>query len=103
MNLTDDEKIALGDFCEMVLNDDRFSFITQQYETSTVQSLLMTKPQDRERRDELYFAVRGVKDLLGLMADLAREKNRLITPETPQLSEDDVSFDLFDVADAEDA
>ena len=78
MNLTDDEIIVMGTFCETVLDSALFSTLTTQYETSTVQQLLSTKPQDRIVRDQHYYAVRGVRDFLSLMAHYVAEKHRLI-------------------------
>lgn len=102
MNLSDDDKIALGDYCDQVLRDERFAVITNLFETATVQQLLSTKPQDRGRRDELFFSVRGVRDLLQLMAQLAVEKNRLLDPtqNRKELSEDELSPELDPLEDA---
>lgn len=95
MNISDEEKLVLGEFCEHVLMNEAFTFIANHYETSTVQQLLSTKPQERGRRDELYSAIRGVRDFLDLMASLVAEKNRLLDP-TPKPSEDDVDTVLLD-------
>lgn len=94
MNLSDDEKIVLGTFCETVLSSGAFNTITNQYEQSTVQQLLTTKPTDRGRRDELYFSIRGVRDLLSLMSSYVAEKDRLLLIDQPtEPSEDDVEDD----------
>lgn len=98
MNLSEDEKITLGDFCERTLCDDAFSAITNLYETATVQQLLSTKPQDRGRRDELFFSIRGVRDFLSLMAQLVAEKNRLLDT-TPEPSDDDKPVDIYEMPD----
>lgn len=98
MNLPDDDKIALGDYCDEVMRDERFAVITNLFETATVQQLLSTKPQDRGKRDELFFSIRGVRDLLSLMAQLVAEKNRLLDP-TPKPSEDDIDEAVDDVDD----
>lgn len=84
------------------MRNDAFNVIVNLYETSTVQQLLSTKSQDRGKRDELFFSVRGVRDLLTLMAQLVAEKDRLLDPtqNNNEPSEDEVPASLDPLEDA---
>jgi hypothetical protein len=96
VDLSDDEKVVLGQFCDSILTADAFAFITNLYETSTVQQLLTTKPQDRGKRDDLYFRIQGVRDFLALMAQLVNEKDRLLdNSPKPSAEDDDKVFDIY--------
>ncbi len=100
MNFSEDERIALGEFCQHVLASEPFGVITKYYEDAIIQQLLTTKATETKRRDELYFNLRGARDLLQLMTELVREKARLLDPEPKPSEETDGDFDIY--ADSDD-
>lgn len=87
--MTENELITLGEYCERLLGEDNFNVLVKQYETQTIEHLLSTKPDEKERRENLYASMSGVRDFLGLMKFFVQEKDLLIEPNEAPSDEPD--------------
>lgn len=80
MELSDDDRVALGNYCEDLLQQRSFNEIVQCYELSTTQALLSTAPQERDIRERHYHELKGVSGLLSMMIEFVKIKDQLINP-----------------------
>lgn len=76
--MTEDEVIVLGQYCENLKQQENFTTLVKQFETQTIEFLLTTKPEDKEKREQIYASMNGVRDLLGLMDFYINTKNEII-------------------------
>lgn len=97
-----DELIALGDYCETLMNHHMFNVVVQCFDAKTTQSLLNTAPGDKETRERHYHEIQGVRGLLSMMVDLVKQKNDLIDQTQAPSDDDDYFDDEVEVEDAQD-
>lgn len=96
--MTENDVITLGEYCENLLSQEHFATLVKQYETQTIEHLLSTAPEEKERREDLYASMTGVRDFLGLMKFFVTKKEQLIEEQNEQaLSEDTDALPTQDI------
>lgn len=94
--MTEDEVIALGQYCESLLQQEHFTTLVKQFETQTIEHLLTTRSEEKERREDIYQSMSGVRDFLSLMKFFVQKKDDLIEEaEKTEPSEDDALTPQF--------
>jgi hypothetical protein len=87
--MTEDEVISLGQYCENLLTQDNFTMLVKQFETQTIEHLLTTNADEKQKREDIYASISGVRDFLGLMRFFVDKKNQIIEEQDNKaLSED---------------
>ena len=86
--MTKEEIVGLGEYCDGLLKQDNFTKLIGLFETQTVQHLLNTKPEEKQKREDVFASFNGVRDLLGLMKIYIDAKNEIIA-EDQQVPSDD--------------
>jgi len=75
--VTDEEIILLGDFCEQLMRDERFTVIVQQYDLQCWTHTSTTLEHETKKREVLYFKRAGVQEFLDHLKAIIDQKNAL--------------------------
>lgn len=86
--MNEDEVISLGQYCESLLTQEHFTTLVKQFETQTIEHLLTTRAEEKQRREDIFQSMSGVRDFLGLMRFFVNKKDELIEAQEKELSED---------------
>lgn len=70
----------LGDYCEQVMRDDRFSVLVQQYDLQCWVHLTTTQEHETKKREAIFFKRAGVKEFLDHLKAIIDQKNALSAP-----------------------
>jgi hypothetical protein len=65
--LTENELIERGIRAEILLKDATMQEVVTDLVNLLRDSLLTTKPEEKEQRERIYFAYQGLNDLIGLL------------------------------------
>lgn len=85
-DLTDDEIIAVGSFCETVTQQQAWRVLTDTFEQQIFQHMMCTEAQEQKKREGIYASFSGVRDFIAHINALIVQKNKLTAP--PEPSED---------------
>lgn len=89
MQLTEDQIVALGDFCETLREAPDFQEIVSQFEQQIVGHMLATEPHELKKREGYYASLMGVREFLGHIAAIKNQRDQIITRNNaPSVSED---------------
>ena len=80
--------ISLGQYCDSLLSQEHFTTLVKQFETQTIEHLLTTGAEEKQRREDIYQSMSGVRDFLGLMKFFVAKKNELIEAQDQEPSDD---------------
>lgn len=80
MDLTEDETVALGTYCEALMQDASFNTLARYFELSIYQSFMSTGPLETQKREKLYAEHNGVHNFLSMMKALVMEKDKILNP-----------------------
>ena len=86
--MTDDELIALGAQCELLLNSEWFKLVTQQFDMQCFAHFMQTSPEEKMKREGTYQQWQGARDFLAHLAayvDQARQTKERNAPSTDAL------------------
>ena len=92
--MTKQETVELGQYCEDLMNQDYFVKLVGLFETQTIQHMLSTKPEEKQKREDVYASFSGVRDFIGLMTFYKQSKDQIIaedeapSEDTPDALED---------------
>lgn len=86
--MTDDETVALGNFCENLMTNPMFNTLVEQFEKQIVNHFMQTEPHEAKRREGIYASYSGVRDFLANMKAIVIQRDGLIAPKN-ELSEFD--------------
>lgn len=78
--MNQDEIVELGSFCESFLAHPSFQTLCDHFDKSTVQSILTTKPDQPQSREDAYFTFQGAQQFIGFMSQLVQAKHDLMNP-----------------------
>jgi len=95
-DLTDDQTIELGRFCEALKLHPQFNVLIKQFELQIVHGICATEPHEQKKREGIYASFCGVRDLLAHMDTVAMQAVKLTTPEAPAVSEFDPQTEDLD-------
>jgi hypothetical protein len=73
--------IELGTFCEAVLTSNQFNSVWNEFEKTTFQQFLTTKPEDAQARERTYNLFNGAHLFLNYMRDIVIAKDKLLNAE----------------------
>lgn len=79
--MTQEEILRRGAAAAALLSNNDFNWFFEDLTQRTLESILHTKPDDSPARENLYFQLNGLRDLLGSMqsyadaAEAIRQKN----------------------------
>lgn len=82
--MTEDRMMELGSYCESFLAHPTFQDLCAEFDKSTVQSMLATKPTDADDREHMYFTFQGAQQFIGFMQQLVQAKDKLIAADDEQ-------------------
>lgn len=80
--------ISLGQYCENLLSQEHFTTLVKQFETQTIEHLLTTRAEEKERREDIYQSMSGVRDFLGLLRFFVAKKDELIEAQETEPSDE---------------
>lgn len=86
--------MELGQYCEDLLEQEHFIKLVGLFETQTIQHMLSTKPEEKQKREDVYASFSGVRDFIGLLTTYVAEKDHIIrednapSEDTPDAPED---------------
>lgn len=83
--MTDEEIVALGQYCEGLLSQEHFAVLCETYKTQTIEHLLTTKPEAKERREQLFASMSGVREFLDLMKYFVSTKEKILADAEAQV------------------
>jgi hypothetical protein len=94
--VTDDEIVALGQYCANLRTSHQFTTLVDQFEKQIVSHMLSTEPHETKKREGIYASFLGVRDFLGNMDAIVNEAAKILEPQqkaaasefAPQAEED---------------
>jgi hypothetical protein len=87
--VTDDEIVALGDYCVSLREHPHFITLIQQFELQTVTHFMSTEAHEAKKREGIYASLSGFRDFLGQMSAIVDEASAIVSRNKPQPSEYD--------------
>jgi hypothetical protein len=78
MNLSDDEIVSLGLFCENLMQQDLFQVLVNVIEQQTFAEFATTKPHEKNAREAVYARFDAFRGFLGTMGELARHAQGIL-------------------------
>jgi hypothetical protein len=93
--MTEDELIALGEYCEFLLSQDHFATLVQQFDTQCYQQMMASEPHEKMRRESAYNEFRGCKAFLDHMKAFVDQKNQTLQ-RNAALSREDAHEGIID-------
>ena len=79
--MTDDEIVALGQYCANLRTSHNFNVLIKQFEEQIVQHMLHTEPHETKKREGIYASFLGVRDFLGNMDAIMDEAAKILKPQ----------------------
>lgn len=73
--MTDDETIALGEYCEDLMRQENFNVLVQQFELQCFQHIMTTAPHETKTREGVFAKYCGLRDFLGHVKACVEQKN----------------------------
>lgn len=71
--MTNDEIVALGDYCNALRHSPQFETVVDQFEQQITRHFLATEPHETKKREGIYASLSGVRDFLGHIDALISE------------------------------
>lgn len=88
-DMTDDDVVELGSFCEALRLHPSFNVLIKQFEMNIVEHMMSTAPHETKKRDGIYAQCTGFRDFLSHMDAIALQKHKILDAQKPAVSEDD--------------
>jgi hypothetical protein len=79
-----DTIVDLGSLCESFLGHPSFQDLCDQFDRTTVQTILTTTPSAAKEREDAYFTFQGAQQFIGFMQQLVQAKHDLQAPDDTQ-------------------
>ena len=91
MQRSEDEVVAMGDYCEQLMRDDAFNSLCQEFSLQNALYILRTEPHETKKRESIYAANRAYSDFIGLMSEYVSRRDEIIKRnDQPSIPVDDV-------------
>lgn len=87
--MTNDEILALGDYCANLKAQENFKLLVKQFELQSFDHFLTTEPHESKKREGIYASFSGVRDFIGNMTAIIDEAQKIIDENKPAPSEYD--------------
>lgn len=78
MAFTDDQTVALGQFCESLMQSDAFNAIHELFKQQCIDATFNSAPDAKEDRERAYAELHGVSKFLGVMRTLVQQSAQVI-------------------------
>lgn len=96
-DLSEDEIIELGNFCEALRLHPQWNALIKTFELQIVDHMMSTEPHESKKREGVYASCLGVRDLISHMKVFVETKQKILDQQQPKPSEDvPVPADLDD-------
>ncbi len=69
--------VGLGSYCEQLLCDPNFQFLSAYFEQNAAAELLSTKPHETKLRESIYARVTAHREFLTTMSSFVKQKTDL--------------------------
>ena len=89
MNLSNDDTMTLGDYCENLFGEEAFNTLVRHAEQSAFQSFQNTPPNDKSGREQAYFELNGLRNFLGMMEAIMNRRDEILQEIEASLSSSD--------------
>lgn len=84
-----DTIVNVGNYCEQLLQDPTFQFLSGYFEQEAVANLLATQPHELKLRESIYARISAHREFLAKMAEFVSKKNDAVEPKDQSESIDD--------------
>lgn len=85
----DEDVVALGDYCEKVLEAPHFNSLFDEFKSDRFNMMLSTKPHETKMREGIYAEMNALGEFLALMKSYVDKRNDLIEPNQSIASDSD--------------
>lgn len=75
-----DTIVSVGNFCETLLLNPTFQFLSGWFEQSSVAELLATQPHETKSRESIYNKITAHREFLSLLKEMVDKKNAALAP-----------------------
>jgi hypothetical protein len=86
--MTEDELIALGEYCEQLLSQDYFATLVQHFDMQCYQQMMVSEPHEKMKRESAYNEYRGCKAFLDHLKAFVDQKNATLARNAAPSQED---------------
>jgi hypothetical protein len=86
--MTEDELIALGEYCEQLLSQDYFATLVQQFDAQCYTQMMESEPHEKMKRESVYCEYRGCKAFLDHLRAFVDQKNQTLQRNAAPSQED---------------
>jgi hypothetical protein len=88
-DLSDDELLEIGNFCEALRLHPQFTALLKSFELQIVHNMMSTEPHESKKREGVYASCLGVRDFQAHMNAFVQAKDKLVEKQKPEPSEYD--------------
>lgn len=89
-----DTTIEVGTFCEEVLTNPHFLRVVEEFEKTTCQELLSTKPGQSKDREDIYATFQGAQQFISFMQQFVVEAGKLRSEyDVPLIIDEEIDFE----------
>lgn len=88
-NLSEDQIIELGNFCEALRLHPQFNALLKSFELQIVDHMMSTEPHEAKKREGIYASCLGVRDFQAHMNAFVEAKEKIFAKQKPEPSEFD--------------
>ena len=88
--MKDEEKAELGDYAETVLTNPYFNALLNEFDRTTVELMLSTKPEQSGEREQVFQTVWALREFIGFMQSFIKFRNDLREPSLADLDDPSV-------------
>ena len=92
--MTNDDVVTLGSFGELMLTNPHFNILLNEFDRTTIEAMLATKPEQQAERERLFASVNAVRDFLAFIQEFVVHKKKLLDPEPVDQWDDPSVHDL---------
>lgn len=76
--------VNVGSYCETLVSDPTFQFISAYFEQNAVGELLATKPHETKTREGIYARVSAHREFLSCLMEFIQKKHQAEAPAPDQ-------------------
>lgn len=90
-----DTILRVGDYCEQLLTDPTFQWLSAYFEQNAVGEMLSTKPHETKLRESIYARVTAHHEFLAMVKDFVIKKHEAIEPKETDDIDDPSVHDIY--------
>lgn len=90
-----DDILNVGSYCEQLLQNPTFQFISGYFEQGAVGELLATKPHETKTRESIYARVTAHREFLNLLVHFVQQKKEATEPQPDQSDDDPTVHEIY--------